>query len=117
VDDEEGGTEARLGVPAHTGLGEAPAAAPINDLECFGTHRGAAQPVQHAEKIEAARGIGGELDAGAGLFQLDGALQHGDDVAGACCRQRDSKPAYSGTGDDDGTCWQVLTAQAAAGVS
>ena len=65
-------------------------------------HRGR-EALAQAERDQHARGIGTELNSGAGLFQLGGLLEHGDAQAGARQRQRRRQPRDAGAGDDDVT--------------
>jgi hypothetical protein len=60
------------------------------------------QPLAEAERDEDAGGIGGELDAGAGLFQPFGRFVDGNAEVVLGERQRRREPADTGAGDDDG---------------
>ena len=60
------------------------------------------QPLAEAELDQGAGGIGRELDAGAGLFQPLGLLQHDDAKAVAGERQRRGEASDAGACDDDG---------------
>jgi len=61
-----------------------------------------AQPIAQSEIDQRARGIGRELDAGAGLLEPLGLLQDGDAKAVARERQRGGETANAGPGDNDG---------------
>ena len=59
------------------------------------------QPLADAEIDQDARGIGRELDAGAGFLEPLGLFQHDDAKAVTRKRKRRRKPANAGAGDDD----------------
>ena len=59
------------------------------------------QPIAKSEIDQRARGIGRELDAGAGLFQPLGLFQHDDAKTVARQRQRGGEPADAGACDND----------------
>ncbi len=58
------------------------------------------QPLAQAERIENARGVGRQLDAGAGFLELVRLLEHGDAQAGARHGQRGGQAGDAGAGDD-----------------
>ena len=66
------------------------------------------------ERDQHARRIGRELDAGAGLFQPLGLLEHDDAEAALRQRQRRGQPADPGAGDDDGARGRHGVSRAAA---
>jgi hypothetical protein len=53
------------------------------------------------EGDQSSRRIGGELDAGAGLFQMFSLLKYDDPKAVACQRQSRGQPADTGASDND----------------
>ena len=61
------------------------------------------QPVFQPEIDQRARGVGRELDAGAGFLEPLGLLQHDDAKTVARERQRRGQPADAGPGDNDDT--------------
>ena len=59
------------------------------------------QPIAEAEIDQEARGIGRELDAGAGFLEPLGLLQNDNAEAASRQRQRGGEPADAGAGNDD----------------
>ena len=74
----------------------------ITRIACGVTIDGASRSLQ-PEPDQNAGGVGRELNAGAGFFQLRRLLEHGGAKAGARQRQRRRQPCDAGAGDDDMT--------------
>ncbi len=65
----------------------------VHQPQLVNEHRHRARRLAHAEAVEGAEGVGGELDPGADLAKLGRLLEHGDRKAAPGKAERRGKPA------------------------